>query len=76
MVIPVPVVLTPPGERVIIQLPETGRPLRLTLPVGTVTVVRVIVPTTGAFGVTGGGGIIIFADGTDKHPSLVDTVKL
>jgi hypothetical protein len=36
----------------------------------------VIVPTTGASGETGFDGITTFAEGTDKHPSFVVTVKL
>ncbi len=44
-----PVVVTPPGDLVIVQLP-LGNPLNTTLPVGVVHMGCVIAPTTGAPG--------------------------
>jgi hypothetical protein len=73
---PMPVVVTSPGERVIIHVPDGGNPLNTTLPVGTANVGCVIVPTTGAEGVAGCTGIITFADNTDIQPDSLVTVKL
>lgn len=53
MLVPVPVVVVPPGVTVIVQVPEAGKPFRITLPVATVHVGWVIVPIVGAEGVTG-----------------------
>lgn len=50
---PVPVVIVPPGVMVSVQTPVAGRPLKTTLPVGTLNVGCVIVPITGAAGVGG-----------------------
>lgn len=49
---PVPVVVVPPEALVSVQLPVDGNPLRTTLPVAREHVGWVIVPTTGAVGVT------------------------
>ena len=53
VVVPVPVVVVPPGLLVIVHVPLEGSPLRATLPVASAHVGWVIVPTTGAVGVTG-----------------------
>jgi hypothetical protein len=74
--VPVPVVVAAPGKRVITQVPVDGNPLKTTLPVGRANVGWVIVPITGAEGVIGCAGITTFAEGTDKQPSEVVTVKL
>lgn len=37
-VVPLPVLVVPPGDRVIVQLPVEGKPVKLTLPVATVQV--------------------------------------
>jgi hypothetical protein len=50
MLVPVPVVVLPPGERVIVHVPDDGNPLNTTLPVATVHVGGEIVPFTGAEG--------------------------
>ena len=50
--VPVPVVV-PPKELVSVQVPELGKPDNATEPVETKHVGCVIVPTTGAVGVTG-----------------------
>jgi hypothetical protein len=50
VLVPVPVVTTPPGERVSVHSPDEGRPLSATLPVATVHVGWVMVPIVGAAG--------------------------
>ena len=47
---PVPVWVTPAGFRVRVHVPVAGRPLNATLPVDTVQVGWLIVPTTGVAG--------------------------
>lgn len=74
LLVPVPAVVTPPGKRVITHEPDDGNPLNTTLPVGTVNVGWVIVPTAGAAGVGGCAGITTLAEAVDKHPSAVVTV--
>lgn len=49
-VVPVPVIVEPPGEAVTVQVPDAGSPLNATLPVETEHVGWVIVPITGADG--------------------------
>jgi len=51
--VPVPVVVVPPGERVRVHVPLAGNPLKTTLPVAKVQVGWVIIPTVGAVGVAG-----------------------
>ena len=51
--VPVPVVVVPPGERVRVHVPLAGNPLRITLPVAKAQLGCVIVPTVGAVGVAG-----------------------
>jgi hypothetical protein len=53
LLVPVPVVVAAPGNRVITQVPVDGKPLKTTLPVGTANVGCVIVPITGAEGLRG-----------------------
>ena len=48
-----PVEVTAPGFLVRVHVPDEGRPLRATLPVGTAQVGCVLVPTTGAVGAAG-----------------------
>ena len=56
-VVPVPVVITPPGLRVKVHVPVAGKPLKSTLPVATVHVGCTIVLTVGAG--TGGGSVTV-----------------
>lgn len=51
--VPVPVVVVPPGERVIVHVPVAGKPLIATLPVASMQVGWVEVPITGTEGVAG-----------------------
>lgn len=66
-VVVLPVIVAPPGVAVTVQL-LAGRLLRATLPVATVQVGAVIVPTVGADGVTGCAGITALPDGTEVQP--------
>jgi hypothetical protein len=76
LLVPVPIVVAPPGKIVRTHEPVDGNALNNTLPVGISNVGCIIVPTAGADGVVGCTGITTFAEGTDKHPSAVVTVKL
>ena len=67
---PVPVVVTPPGFLVIVQLP-VGSPLNTTLPVAVEHVGCVIVPTVGAAGVAGCAFTVTLADATEVHGAKV-----
>jgi hypothetical protein len=49
--VPVPVVITPPGDRFNVQVPVAGNPFKTTLPVATEHVGCVILPTRGADGI-------------------------
>ena len=54
LLVPVPVVVVPPGFLVRVQVPVDGSPLKFTLPVARLQVGWVMAPTIGAVGVTGG----------------------
>ena len=62
VLVPVPVVVIPPGLSVMVHVPEEGKPLNTTLPVATLHVGCVIVPTIGAVGVIGGVLITMFEE--------------
>ena len=68
--VPVPVLVIPPGVRVRVQVPVAGRPFRTTLPVATAQVGWVMVPITGAAGVAGCGSMTTLADATEVHPEI------
>ena len=53
-----------------------GSPLRAALPVESVQVGGVIVPTTGGVGVGGCGGITAPDEGRDTHPGIISTVNV
>lgn len=76
VVVPVPVVVVPPGFRVSVQVPEDGNPLIAALPVGTVHVGWVIAPITGAVGTGGCALITTLADDPEVHPDAFVTVKV
>jgi hypothetical protein len=65
MLVPVPVVVTSPGERVNVHVPDDGKPLNITLPVVTASVGWVISPTKGAEGV---GRTVIVVDAEADGP--------
>ena len=50
VVVPLPLVVIAPGLRVNVQVPLEGRPPRITLPVATLQLGCVMVPTTGGEG--------------------------
>ena len=53
VLVPLPLVVVPPGLSVTVQVPDAGNPLKATLPVAKPQVGWVIVPTKGAVGVGG-----------------------
>ena len=69
-----PVLVTLPGVLVNVQVPVAGKPLKATLPVATLHVGCVIVPTVGAEGALGTALIIIFADEGEVHTDALVTV--
>lgn len=76
LVVPEPVTETLPGVRVMVQVPVAGSPLRDTLPVEVPHVGWVIVPMTGAEGVSGWALITTLDDRPETQPSALVTVKL
>jgi hypothetical protein len=76
VLVPVPVVWVPPGCIVSVHVPVEGRLLKTTLPVATSHVGCVIVPSTGAAGVSGGEFITMPAVGSEVHPSAFVTVNV
>ena len=75
-VVPVPVCVAPPGDAVIVQAPDDGKPLNATLPVAIVQEGCVIFPTIGAVGVAGCVLIAALPDAGDVHPAALVTVKV
>ena len=51
--VPVPVVIVPPGDLVRVHVPVAGKSFSVTVPVAKAQVGWVIVPTVGAVGVAG-----------------------
>lgn len=74
VLVPVPNVVIAPGKRIRVQVPVDGRPLSITLPVDTVHVGVVIVPTVGGEGITGCAGITTLVDDVEVQPSELVTV--
>lgn len=70
---PVPAVSVPPGLRVIVHVPEGGKPLNIALPI-IVHVGWVMVPTTGVVGEP--DGTIMFAVTGETHPAELVTEYL
>ena len=70
-----PVVVTPSGLRVKVHVPVFGKLLTKTLPVATVQVGCVSIPTEGALGLPVLGVMTIFAVGDDAQPVIFVTVK-
>ena len=69
MVVPFPVVVTPPGFLVSVHVPVFGKPLNATLPVPRVHVGWVIVPMIGAAGLPGTALITTSTDSPEVHPA-------
>lgn len=75
VVVPVPVDVKPPGEEVIVHVPEDGKPDKATLPVGDKHDGCVIAPTTGAVGFDGIPLITAFDDASEVQPAAFVTVN-
>ena len=75
-VVPVPLIVTLPGIRVRVHVPVAGRPLRATLPVDRAHVGWVMVPTTGAAGVSGCALITTLDDAAETQLRAFVTVKV
>ena len=74
--VPVPVVVVPPGDLVSVHVPVAGNPFNTTLPVATAQVGWVIAPTVGDKGVEPCALIVTLADAKEIHPEAVDTEKV
>jgi hypothetical protein len=76
VVVPVPVVVTPPGVRVSVHVPGDGKLLSTTLPVANEHVGIVIVPTCGAEGMAFTVNVYVALAATHGNPRglLVVTV--
>jgi hypothetical protein len=74
VLVPVPVVVVPPGVLVTVHVPVEGKPFRMTLPLPTSHVGWVIVPAAGAVGVAGWIFMITSAEEVDVHPEALVTV--
>ena len=72
--VPEPVVVVPPGDRVKVHVPVAGKPLKITLPVAKAQLGCVIVPTVGAVGVAGWALITTLAEAGETHPEALVTV--
>jgi hypothetical protein len=76
VLVPVPVAAVPPGIPVNVHVPDEGKPFKTTLPVATVQVGWIIVPTSGAVGVDGCGEMTTLPDAREVHPEAFVTVKV
>ena len=76
VVTPVPVEVAPLGFCVKVHVPLDGKPFKVTLPVETLQVGCVIVPTEGAVGVLGAALIMTFAEVEEVHPAAFITEKV
>ncbi len=76
LLVPVPVVVLPPGILVIVQVPEAGKLFNTTEPVGVLQLGWVIVPTVGAAGNAGAALITTLFEGPETQPTSLVTVKV
>jgi hypothetical protein len=74
VLVPVPVVVVPPGVLVNVHVPVAGKPFNTTLPVDRAHVGCVIVPTEGAVGDAGCALITTLPDAPETHPAALVTV--
>ena len=74
--VPVPVVVTAPGDRVKVHVPVAGNPDKTTDPVETAQLGWVIVPRIGAVGEEAWVLITTLADAVEIHPEALVTVKV
>jgi hypothetical protein len=72
--VPLPEVVTAPGVLVKVQLPVADKPFKTTLPVDTVQLGCVIVPTVGAVGTTREAFITTFVEDAEVHPTELVTL--
>jgi hypothetical protein len=70
----VPVVVVPPGDLVIIQLSDAGKPFNTTLPVAIAQVGWVIVPTVGTVGEDGWAVMTTLDEAGETQPEELVTV--
>ena len=73
---PVPVVVVPLGFCVKVHVPLDGKPFKVTLPVETLQVGCVVMPTEGAVGALGAALMTTFAEAEEVHPAAFITEKV
>ena len=76
VLVPVPVEIVPLGFCVKVHIPLDGKPFKVTLPVETLQVGCVVVPTEGAVGALGAALIMTFAEAAEVHPAAFITEKV
>ena len=76
ILVPVPVVVVPPGDLISVQVPAAGNPFITTPPVATSQVGCVIVPTTGEGGDDGLVVISTLLELDEAHPAELLTVNV
>lgn len=76
VLVPVPVAVVPSGDLVIVQVPVSGKPLNITLPVSPVFAGWVINPTTGADGDAGLVLMVTADEDADSHPKSLVTINV
>jgi hypothetical protein len=76
VLVPVPLVVVPPGVLVSVQVPVAGKPLNTTLPVGITHVGCVMPPATGAERDASAALMTTSPDGGEIHPAAFVTVKV
>ncbi len=74
LLVPVPVVVIPPGVLVNVHVPVAGKPFKTTPPVDVEHVGCVIVPTVGVVGADGATSITILPEAPEIHPASLVTV--
>ena len=76
VLVPDPVLVVPPGDIVIVQIPDEGNPFNTILPVAAAQVVWVIVPIEGVDGVGGCVLITTSPEADEVHPGALVTVNM
>ena len=76
VLVPVPVVVVPLGFLIKVHVPLDGKPFKVTLPVDTLQVGCVVVPTEGAVGALGAVLMTILPDAAEVQLAALVTVKL
>ena len=74
LLVPVPVVVVPPGVLVNVQVPVAGNPFNTTLPVDIIHVGCVMVAVIGAEGEPGAVLMTTLPDADEIHPDALVTV--